>query len=566
MASLASEEPLPPGQLKTEEELPVEETAPEKKARKKREKKKRQAATKKKKKEQEAAMGTKAPAAKAPAAKAAAAKAASRENDPLTVLLLSEQHNTDTCSDVQVDRIIECIGRVLLYHGKGIIPDNVEKNLHPKRDPKAKIKGPARIKGMLQLINDGYLPWMQNARELLKKSVRFMGEMQGTITKEDFQVRELNVSQGLEFARQTGSHSCFAQFMNRFPNIFEFDTLAAGGAELDDNSSPLQKIIFCTMMISGRLIFPPPEKGKRPQGMETILYAGNFSKKGMCLCYPAEQCPDWELMNPESINKPIFLKQVMTNLQTRINQLDEADKAQLDRAFNVYSGRGELLGKKSFNEAFQELFATMRHMWDLFTQPDSQGQIDTIYKEYKYQARVLINLCMVEARNITWVKKMESVALNNPEILLLIVPCGAEHFEGMIRDILTNPNLRISNLSQSYIDITKPSSSVGKASMQAADVELSEKDKQKLKDEGALPATEHIILANANHGQGFRAPEHRSQEPENPDRPYTRIGGKKKTRKKRKTKRKRKRKTRRKRKRKTRRKRNRTRKKICRFR
>ena len=143
----------------------------------------------------------------------------------------------------------------------------------------------------------------------------------------------------------------------------------------------------------------------------------------------------------------------------------------------------------------------------------------------------------------------------NNDVLLLIVPCGAEHFEGMIREILTNPNLRISNLSQSYIDITKPSSSVGKASMQAADVELSEKEKQNLKDEGALPATEHISLANDNHGKGLRAPEHRSQEPENPDRPYTRIGGKKKTRKKRKTKRKRKRKRR-----------TRKRKKICRFR
>ena len=118
--------------------------------------------------------------------------------------------------------------------------------------------------------------------------------------------------------------------------------------------------------------------------------------------------------------------------------------------------------------------------------------------------------------------------------------------------------------------------------MQAADVEFSEKDKQNLKDEGALPATEHISLANANYGQGLHAPDHRSQEPESdkPDRPYTRIGGKKKTRRrrkrkrktKRKTKRKRKRKTKRKtkrkRKRKTRRKRNRTRKrkKICRFR
>ena len=569
MASLASEEP-PIGQPKTEEELPFEETAAQKKSRKKREKKKRQAATRRKREEEEAATGIKAPAAKAPAAKAASAKAASRENDPLTVLLLSEQHNTDSCSDVQVDRIIECIGRVLLYHGKGIIPDNVEKSLHPKRDPKGKIKGPARIKGMLQLINNGYLPWMQNARELLKQSVRFMGEMGGTITKEDFQVRELDVSQVLDFARQTGSHSCFAQFMHRFPNIFEFDTLAAGGAELDDNSSPLQKIIFCTMMISGRLIFPPPNKGERPRGMETILYAGNFSKKGMCLCYPEEQCPDWELMNPESINKPIFLNQVMTNLQTRINQLDAADQVQINRAFNVYSGWGELLGKKSFNEAFQELFATMRDMWDLFTQKDSQGQIDTIYEKYKHQARVLINLCMVEARNITWVKKMESVALNNPEVLLLIVPCGSEHFEGMIRDILTNPNLRISNLSQSYVDITKSAFSMGKQSAQAADVELSEKDKQKLKDEGALPATEHISLANDNHGKGLRAPEHRSQESESdkPNKPYTRIGGKKKTRRKRKTKRKRKRKTKRKRKRKTRRKRKRTRKrkKICRFR
>nr|MBC8295466.1 hypothetical protein [Pelagibacterales bacterium] len=327
MASLAVEEPIPPGQPKTEEELPVEETAAEKKARKRREKKKRQAANKQKKREEEEAMGTKVGAKAAPAA-----KAASRENDPLTVLLLSEQHNTDSCSDVQVDRIIECIGRVLLYHGKGIIPDNVEKNLHPKRDPKGKIKGPARIKGMLQKINDGNQPWMQNARELLKQSVRFMGEMGGTITKEDFRVRGLKVERVLDFARQTGSHSCFVQFMNGFPNIFEFDTLAAGGSVLDDNSSPLQKIIFCTMMISGRLFFSPPEEGERPRGIQTILYAGSFSKKGMCQCYSGEQCPDWNEMNPHSIDKPRFLNQVMTNLQTRINQLDEAEKAQLDRA------------------------------------------------------------------------------------------------------------------------------------------------------------------------------------------------------------------------------------------
>ena len=142
----------------------------------------------------------------------------------------------------------------------------------------------------------------------------------------------------------------------------------------------------------------------------------------------------------------------MTNLQTRIDQLDEAEKAQLDRAFNVYSGWGELLGKKSFNEAFQELFATMRHMWDLFTQArQSRSNRYSLRKVQISSTSLLLNLCMVEARNITWVKKMESVALNNPEVLLLIVPCGAEHFEGMIRDILTNPNLRISNLSQSYI-------------------------------------------------------------------------------------------------------------------
>ena len=373
--------------------------------------------------------------------------------------------------------------------------------------------------------------------------------MHGTITKRDYQIRELKAEHVLDYARETGSHTCFVQFMNGFPNIFDFATLEAGGAELDETSSPLQKLIFCTMMISGRLIFPPSSTPGQLNPMGDILYKSQFHTKDMCLCYSGEQCPDWTLMNPNSINKETFLKQVMTNLQTRINELDAADQVQINRVFNVYDGRAQLLGEKSFNQAFQELFSMMHNMWALIGQPDSpeiQEQIQTLYKEYRHRAQVLFNLCMVEARNITWVKKIESVALNNPEVLLLIVPCGAEHFEGMIREILTNPNLRISNLSQSYIDITKSSFSMGKQSAQAKDVALTPIEKKKLKDEGALSATAHITAANANYSQGLLAPGQRSQEPESsePTKPYTRIGGKKKTRRKRKTKRKRKRKTR----------------------
>ena len=119
-------------QPKTEEELPVVETAAQKKTRQKREKKKRQAANKKKKREEEAAMETKVSAEGAKVS-AEGAKVLSREADPLTVLLLSEQHDSNECSDVQTDRIIECIGRVLLFHGNNIIPAGEKKKLKKKK-------------------------------------------------------------------------------------------------------------------------------------------------------------------------------------------------------------------------------------------------------------------------------------------------------------------------------------------------------------------------------------------------------------------------------------------------
>jgi hypothetical protein len=110
---------------------------------------------------------------------------------------------------------------------------------------------------------------------------------------------------------------------------------------------------------------------------------------------------------------------------------------------------------------------------------------------------------------------------------------------------------------------------MGKQSAQANAVVLTPNEKEKLDEQGALSAAGHISAANTNHIQGLlapeqRSPEQRSQEPENTNKPYTRIGGKKKTRKKRKTRRKTRRKTKRKRKRKKRKRK--TRKRMCKFR
>ena len=556
MASLAEptieapkEEPMltPPGQPKTEEELSVEETTAEKKARRRKEKKKRQAANKRKKKEKEAVLGETKESAKGTSA--VATKASPRENDPLTVLLLSEHHGSNKCSEVQVDRMIECIGRVLYYGDAKLLPKREKDKLNTKGTSQI-APGPARIKRLLETINTpgGSQEWLKKAKDFLKKTVRFMGEMRGTITQDLYDLRHLSTEKAVKVAKQQkkGTHTCFVQFMHGFPNIFDSTTLEAGGAELDKTSSPLQKLIFCTLMISGRLIYSPPEPGENPNGFQGVLYASDFFHKGMCLCFDGgEQCPEWDDMNPESINHPAYLSQVMANLQRRIEtQMTLPSGIQLDRVFDVYDD-GELLGRKSFNEAFQELVTSMTSYWRYALLPSSLSQpgnpatraeMQRLYQEYYRLSQVLFNLCVVEARNITWIKKIESVALNNPEVLLLIVPCGANHFEGMIRDILTNPNLRISNLSQSYVDITKSTGSMDKQAAQAKDVFLTDKAKQKLTDQNALPATEHISRANDNHGQGRLAPGYRSQEPETPGRPYTYIGGKKKTRKKRKTK------------------------------